>query len=247
MAVIRLDLAYDGSGFHGYARQDGLRTVQGELEAALRTVLGRVPETAVAGRTDAGVHAVGQVVSFPDESRPDLAELQRSLNGLLGPEIAIWAASFAEDRFHARHSALWRRYEYRIGTRPGGNPLTRGHTWEVGRSLDTGAMGLAAAELLGEHDFTSFCRSVDGASNVRRVDESGIDLTADGVVTYRVVANAFCHQMVRSIIGHLYDIGRGFSRATDVASVLMARDRARVATVAPPHGLTLFEVGYDTR
>lgn len=243
MAVYRIDLAYDGSGFRGYARQEGQRTVQGELERALGIVLGSVPETGVAGRTDAGVHARGQVVSFTHDGNVDPDRLARSLNGILGPEIAVRSVSVADDGFHARHSALWRRYRYRIGTSTGGDPLTRVYTWEVGRPLDVEAMGKAAADFLGEHDFSSFCRSVEGGSNVRRVEESVLEVEGE-VVTYWIRANAFCHQMVRSIVGHLYDIGRGFADPDSVPDVIAARDRSRVATVAPPHGLTLWEVGY---
>ncbi len=243
MAVFRIDLAYDGSGFRGYARQEGQRTVQGELERALGVVLGEIPETGVAGRTDAGVHALGQVVSFTHDGEIDPERLVRSLNGMLGPEIAVRSIVEAEDGFHARHSARWRRYRYRIGTVPGGDPLTRIYTWEVGRALDTDAMTTAAADFVGEHDFSSFCRNVEGASNVRRVEESGVSVDGD-VLTYWVRANAFCHQMVRSMVGHLYDIGRGFAPADSVPGVIAARDRSQVATVAPPHGLTLWEVGY---
>lgn len=243
MTVYRIDLAYDGSGFRGYARQEGVRTVQGELERALGVVLGAEPETAVAGRTDAGVHARGQVVSFSWDGEVDTDRLARSLNGLLGPEIAVRSVAPASDYFHARFSAKWRRYRYRIGIGPGGDPLTRAYTWEVGRPLDTGAMRRAAADFVGEHDFTSFCRSVEGRSNVRRVDESALEVDGE-VVTYWVRANAFCHQMVRSIVGHLYDVGRGFAAPDSVPAVIAARDRSKVGTVAPPHGLVLWEVGY---
>jgi tRNA pseudouridine38-40 synthase len=243
MTVYRIDLAYDGSGFRGYARQEGVRTVQGELERALGVVLGAEPETAVAGRTDAGVHARGQVVSFSWDGEVDTDRLARSLNGLLGPEIAVRSVAPASDDFHARFSAKWRRYRYRIGIGPGGDPLTRAYTWEVGRPLDTGAMRQAAADFVGEHDFTSFCRSVEGRSNVRRVDESALEVDGE-VVTYWVRANAFCHQMVRSIVGHLYDVGRGFAAPDSVPAVIAARDRSKVGTVAPPHGLVLWEVGY---
>ena len=240
--MYRIDLAYDGSGYRGYARQDGQRTVQGELERALATVLGAVPETGVAGRTDAGVHARAQVVSFVHDGEVDPSALQRSLNGILGPEISVRSIrEFAAD-FHARHSAKWRRYRYRIGT-GAADPLTRGFTWEVDRDLDIAAMATGAVEYLGEHDFSSFCRSVEGKSNVRRVDESLLEET-DGVIKYWITANAFCHQMVRSLVGLLYDVGRGFTPADDVVKVIEAGDRSRVATVAPPHGLTLWDVGY---
>ena len=243
MTVYRIDLAYDGSGFRGYARQEGQRTVQGELERAMGIVLGTIPETGVAGRTDAGVHARGQVVSFVHGEAFDTADLARSLNGILGPEIAVRSVAPVDADFHARHSAIWRRYRYRIGTAPGGDPLTRTFTWEVGRALDVAAMVEAASAFLGEHDFSSFCRRMEGRSNVRRVEESEIDVTGD-VIRYWVGANAFCHQMVRSIVGHLYDIGRGYIGADSVAEVIEAWDRSRVAPVAPPHGLTLWEVGY---
>jgi tRNA pseudouridine38-40 synthase len=217
--------------------------VQGELERALGVVLGVTPETSVAGRTDAGVHARGQVVSFVVDGAVYVGELLRSVNGILGPEIAVSEARIVDDDFHARHSALWRRYRYRIGTGPGGDPLTRLFTWEVARRLDTGAMSAAAAEFLGEHDFSSFCRSVEGKSNVRRVDESSLAVEGD-VIEYWITANAFCHQMVRSLVGYLYDVGRDYTPVEGTSGVIAARDRSAVATVAPGHGLTLWEVGY---
>ncbi len=244
MPTVRLDLSYDGSGFRGYARQDDLRTVQGELEAALEKVLGTAPDTAVAGRTDAGVHARGQVVSFPVVGEVDLRRLKRSLNGLVGPEIAVLGATLTNDTFHARHSALWRRYLYRIGIAEIGDPLTRNWTWQVGNRLESEAMARVAGAFVGEHDFSSFCRTREGSSNVRVVQESTL-LEEAGILEYWVTANAFCHQMVRSLVGYLYDIGRGFSSEDQVGEVMAARDRSRVATVAPPHGLTLWEVGYQ--
>lgn len=243
MPVFRIDLAYDGSGFRGYARQQGHRTVQGDLERALGLVLGQVPATSVAGRTDAGVHARAQVVSFSFERPIDTEAVARSLNGILGPEVAVTGLTQAPEGFSARHSAVWRRYRYRMSTATAADPLTRGHTWHVGQGIDLAAMEVAAAHFLGEHDFTSFCRTVEGRSNVRRVDESSLLVNGE-IVEYWVRANAFCHQMVRSLVGHLYDVGRGFVRAEDVPDVIAAHDRGRVATVAPPHGLTLWEVGY---
>jgi tRNA pseudouridine38-40 synthase len=183
------------------------------------------------------------VVSFPIEMETDLQALQRSLNGLVGPEIAVHRVTRMGDGFHARHSARWRRYRYRIGTSPVGDPLTRHFTWEVGQPLDVVPMAAAASFFLGEHDFSSFCRTVEGAGNVRRVDESRIE-PGEGLIEYWVTANAFCHQMVRSIVGHMFDVGRGFARLDQVGEVVAAANRSRVATVAPGHGLTLWEVGY---
>lgn len=244
MTVYRLDIAYDGSGFHGYARQVGLRTVQGDLEVALETLLTTQVETTVAGRTDAGVHARHQVVSFAHGSAVDLASLAKSLQGLVGPQIAIQAITTVPDDFSARFSATSRRYRYRIDMRRAHDPLTRGFVWHVGRPLDVAAMAQSATALLGEHDFTSFCRSVEGRSNFRRLTVLDVE-ESEGLLDVWAEANAFCHQMVRSLVGYLYDVGRGFSDAARSGEVLAARDRSAVATVAPPHGLTLWEVGYD--
>ncbi len=243
MAIYRLDLAYDGSGFRGYARQEGQRTVQGELEQALATLLkGSVP-TSVAGRTDAGVHALGQVVSFPYDETIDAFRFKRSLNGLIGPEVSVSRVSEVPDGFSARFSAKWRRYRYLIDQSEAINPLSRGYVWHVKQELDSDAMGQVGVGFIGEHDFTSFCKSVEGKSNVRRVTE--LTLTTTGPeIELTIEANAFCHQMVRSVVGYLYDVGRGFSKAS-ASEVIEARDRAAVATVAPPHGLTLMAVGYD--
>ena len=243
MPTYRLDLAYDGSGFRGYARQEGLRTVQGELEAGLLTLLSGPVSTSVAGRTDAGVHALGQVVSFEQPDDIDLDRLRRGLNGILGPEISVLEASLAPDGFDARFSATWRRYRYLIDTGAAQDPLTRGHVWHVGRDLDLVAMQEVAGQLVGEHDFGSFCRSVPGKSNVRRLEE--LTVAAGRPLEVWARANAFCHQMVRSIVGYLYDVGRGFSDSAHVTAVLEACDRAAIATVAPPHGLTLWAVGYE--
>ena len=242
MAVYRLDVAYDGTGFRGYARQPGLRTVQGQLEAALETALGTAVKTSVAGRTDAGVHARGQVVSFEGDV-VEIHHLRRALNGLVGPEIAVRSIAEVEDGFNARHSALWRRYRYAIGVAEVADPLTRNHIWTPGTSLDIEAMTSAAVEFIGVHDFSSFCRSIEGKSNVRRLEELKLDPGLELLAIW-VTANAFCHQMVRSIVGHLYDIGRGFAERGSTADVIARRDRSAVATVAPPHGLTLWEVGY---
>jgi tRNA pseudouridine38-40 synthase len=243
MTTFRLDLAYDGSGFRGYAFQEGLRTVQGDLEAALETALGRPVETAVAGRTDAGVHARGQVVSMQLDEAPDLEKLARSLNGIIGPEVAVTAISPADNDFHARFSARWRRYRYTMSTGIAPDPLARGFEWHVGSRLDVDLMEAAVAEYVGEHDFSAFCRSVEGSSNVRRVEESFWEAEGDRL-HYWITANAFCHQMVRSLVGLCYDVGRGFTAAGSVREIIEGGDRSQVATVAPPHGLILWEVGY---
>lgn len=244
MAVLRLDIAYDGTGFKGYARQEGQRTVQGELESALVTYLKTEVDTAVAGRTDAGVHARRQVVSFPYEGELDVERLQRSLNGIVGPEVSVLSVSRASDDFNARFSATWRRYRYRLDTRPFHDPLTRHYVWHAVRQLDVAVMTDAARGFVGEHDFSSFCRSVEGRSNVRDVTDLTLQ-ESDGLIDVWIQANAFCHQMVRSIVGYLFDVGRGFTDGSRVEEVIAARDRSAVTTVAPAHGLTLWDVGYD--
>jgi len=243
MPTLRLDLAYDGSGFRGYAYQEGLRTVQGELEAALRTLLPSPVETTVAGRTDAGVHARAQVVSLDVEKPVEPERLLRSLNGILGPEIAVMKVTEVEAGFSARFSALWRRYRYSMATGIAPDPLSRGIEWHVGPRLDRMAMTAAAGEFVGEHDFSAFCRSVEGRSNVRRVEEARWEAEGDRF-HFWIGANAFCHQMVRSLVGLCYDVGRGFTPGTSVRDIVESGDRSRVVTVAPPHGLTLWEVGY---
>jgi tRNA pseudouridine38-40 synthase len=245
MPTLRLDLAYDGSGFRGYAAQSepGLRTIQGDLDAALVTLLGSAPETAVAGRTDAGVHARGQVVSLWVEDHVDPAKLQRSLNGILGPEISVMAVTEVGDDFHARFSAKWRRYRYTLSIGPAPHPLQRGHQWHVGPGLNVPAMKETAAHFPGERDFSAFCRSMEGSSNVRRVEEASWETDGDRL-HFWITANAFCHQMVRSLVGLCYDVGRGFTPVRSVAEIIESRDRSRVVTVAPPHGLVLWEVGY---
>jgi tRNA pseudouridine38-40 synthase len=245
MPTLRLDLAYDGSGFRGYAaqRDPGLRTVQGELEKALEILLGSARETAVAGRTDAGVHALGQVVSVAIDQDVEVGRIQRSLNGLLGPEISVTAVSVVGDDFHARFSAQWRRYRYTLSVGVAPDPLTRGQEWHVGPGLHFSAMEETASRFPGERDFGAFCRSVEGGTNVRRVEEAAWQ--SDGRrLHFWIRANAFCHQMVRSLVGLCYDVGRGFTPVSEVPEIIESGDRGRVVTVAPPHGLILWDVGY---
>jgi len=202
-----------------------------------------MPSTSVAGRTDAGVHARSQVVSFEVEGDIDELHLARSLNGILGPEIAVSRVIRVEDDFSARFSATFRRYRYLLSTAPAIDPLTRHQVWHLGRSLDIAAMRAVAAAVLGEHDFSAFCRSVEGRSNVRVVDEARWD-SGDDLLTFWIQANAFCHQMVRSLVGFAYDVGRGFIAVDSISEIIEAGDRSRIATIAPAHGLTLWEVGY---
>lgn len=252
---LRLDIAYDGAGFHGWARQrGGLRTVQGELEQALDTVL-RVAGSAltVAGRTDTGVHARGQVAHLDVDpetlaeaatGREPCASLARRLNGIVDPDVRVRGVAIAPPGFDARFSAIWRRYQYRIADRLGTvDPLTRGHVLPWPRALDVEAMGEAAAALAGEHDFAAFCKKREGATTIRELLEFSWT-RADGVAVATVRADAFCHHMVRALVGCMIAVGEG-RRARDwPAAVLAARARDSAVTVVDPRGLTLEEVGY---
>jgi tRNA pseudouridine38-40 synthase len=253
---LRLDLAYDGARFHGWARQDGLRTVQGDVEAAIDTVL-RVEGTAltVAGRTDAGVHARGQVAHVDLEAEsveravgrnvdPPAAALARRLNGLLDPDVRVLRVGEAPAGFDARFSALWRRYAYRIVDQPEHvDPLARGHVVAWRRPLDLEAMNRAASGLLGEHDFAAFCRRREGATTVRALLDLRWD-RVDGVAVATVRADAFCHSMVRALTGCLVAVGEGRHGPDWAAQVLAARQRDPGVKVMPAHGLTLEEVAY---
>lgn len=239
---IALLVAYDGTDFRGFARQPNTRTVQGSLEEALSQLLRTEIRTTGAGRTDAGVHALGQVVSFEAPSDADPERIKERLNRRLGPEISVRGATAVPDTFDARHSARKRIYEYRIDTSTEPDPFTDRYSARAPGPLDVGSMRRAAKALIGEHDFSSFCRRGEG-SMVRRLRSVTIRPRDDQLVI-RVLADSFCHQMVRSIVGLLLDVGRGKREATDVAKALKARNRAAAGPVAPAKGLTLAEVGY---
>jgi tRNA pseudouridine38-40 synthase len=253
---IRLDLAYDGTAFRGWAKQPGLRTVQGELEQALDTILRTKGTTlTVAGRTDTGVHARGQVVHVDldedalarlpgrGEATPTEALLRR-VNGVAGKDVRVHRVTVAPPGFDARFSASWRRYAYRIADDPTMvDPLRRAHVVAWSRPLDEEAMNVAARHLLGLHDFAAFCRRRPGATTIRSL----LDLDwarQDGILIASVRADAFCHSMVRSLVGCLAEVGEHRRDPEWVAAVLSARVRDPGVPVAPAHGLTLEEVGY---
>ena len=248
---VRAVVAYDGGGFHGFAPNAGVRTVGGTLAEALRRVLGHEVEITCAGRTDKGVHAWGQVITFDvPASGFDAESLARSLNGLCGPTIVVRDLRRVDESFDARFSALSRRYRYRIVNRPVADPFLVGRAWHVPGPLDTRAMELACDPLIGEHDFSAFCRrpkSSDGeeVSLRRRVLEARWLAEGDGLLRFEIEATAFCHQMVRSIVGTLVDTGLGRRRAGELLGVLRSGDRAEAGQVAPPDGLYLWEVRYD--
>ncbi len=246
----KLIVSYDGAPFHGFAPNEGVRTVVGDLSAAIATVV-RVPvKLTGAGRTDAGVHAWGQVVSGDLPADTDLEDLVRRLNKLGAPAIAVRQAEWADATFDARFSAQWRQYRYDVWNAPVPNPLLAGRAWFVSQPLSLWAMQAACDPLIGEHDFSSFCRrpKVDPdepePSMVRRVLAARwVEVEAE-LLRFEIRATAFCHQMVRSIVGTVVDVGMGKATPGDMRGILEARDREAAGQVAPAHGLVLWEVGY---
>ena len=244
-------VAYDGEPFHGFAANAGVRTVAGTLTDALGLVLGSPVEITCAGRTDRGVHAHGQVVSFDAPTdRLDLGSLTKSLNRMCAPAVAVRDVVVVDDSFDARFSARFRRYRYRIVNRPTPDPFSTRYAWHVDEPLDLVNMALACDPLIGEHDFAAFCRRPkrsDGepASLVRRVTSAGWTDDGNGELLFEIEASSFCHQMVRSVVGTLVDVGRGRKRAGEVMGIIRSGDRARAGGLAPPHGLSLWSVGYE--
>nr|WP_221634560.1 tRNA pseudouridine(38-40) synthase TruA [Nocardioides luti] len=250
-------MAYDGGAFHGWAIQPGLRTVQASFEDALATAL-RLERVRVvcAGRTDTGVHARGQVVHLDvDESvvvrsagrsqDPPLDALARRLNGILDPDVRVRRVVAAPEGFDARFSALQRRYAYRLWDSPHDvDPLRRSHVVAWDRPLDLDLLTEASAHLVGHRDFASFCRRREGATTIRTLLELSWARDASGTIEATVVADAFCHSMVRSLVGCLLAVGDGRRPTSWSAEVQAGLSRHPAVTVAHAHGLTLEEVSY---
>jgi tRNA pseudouridine38-40 synthase len=221
--------------------------VQGAIEDVLALMLPDAPKLSVAGRTDAGVHAEGQVASFPASDEVDLDRIQRALNGRLGPEVAVLEARRVPDGFDARRSATGREYRYAIDTGPVPNPFTSRYVWHRPGRLSLAPMRAAARLLQGEHDFASFCRAPQlPASTTRRLRRLAIASTGH-LVEVRALADSFLHQMVRSLVGTLVRVGEGRIDPEAMPAILEARDRSAAAQMAPAHGLTLVRVQYGRR
>lgn len=250
MPNARLLIAYDGAHFHGFAPSPGVATVLGALTEAIGRVVRHPVKLTGAGRTDAGVHGWGQVANLELPDSVDLADLQRRINMMLGPHVVIRAASWTDPGFDARFSATWRHYRYHLWTDPVPHPFLHRTSWHVGRPLDLDAMRLGCDPVIGEHDFTSFCRKpkpVPGhppPSMTRRVLFARWSEPEPSLLRFEIRATAFCHQMVRSIVGTLVEVGSGRLPAGEIRGILRARDRHLAGRVAPPHGLVLWEVGY---
>ncbi|MEU4566728.1 tRNA pseudouridine(38-40) synthase TruA [Micromonospora sp. NPDC023956] len=247
---LRLDVAYDGTGFSGWAAQPERRTVAGVLTATLDLVLGAGTATGltVAGRTDAGVHASGQVchLDLPAEVwRAHEGALLRRLARLLPPDVRVRALTEVPADFDARFSATFRRYEYRVTDAPwGAEPLRRHEVLAWPRPLDPAALNAAAAGLVGEHDFAAYCRRKENATTLREVTRLDWRRDPDGLLVATVQADAFCQAMVRSLVGAMLVAGDGRRPTGWPASLLTRRERSSEVTVAPAHGLTLVAVGY---
>ena len=248
----RLQVAYDGTTFHGFAINPDVKTIEGLLTESITKVLGSTPVLTCAGRTDAGVHAKAQIVSF--DSKPfDPVTIQRSLNKLCAPYVAISSIEEASDDFSARFSALGRTYRYRVLNQEQPDPFLARYSWHVRNPASIERMNHAGQFLIGEHDFSSFCRkrsiNIDGkqilASLTREVTALNWEAVDENILELWITANAFCHQMVRSITGTLIDIGTGKIEQSSIIDILDARDRNLAGQVAPPHGLTLWKVDYQ--
>ena len=243
MPTMRLDIEYDGAGFRGWARQPGLRTVQGELETALATVLREDVELTVAGRTDTGVHARGQVASFT-VAEPVPADLARRLNGLSPDDVAVVAATEVADGFDARRDAQSRTYRYRLLARSAPNPFEQGRALWWPHRVDRAALDACAAALLGTHDFTAFTPTqTDHVRFDRNILAAAWEQPCD-ILSFQITADAFMRNMVRALVGTMLEVSSGRRTVESFAALLAGAPRSEGGDTAPPHGLYLEHVSY---
>jgi tRNA pseudouridine38-40 synthase len=245
VTTVRLDIEYDGAGFRGWARQPGLRTVQGVLEAALRTVLREEVQMTVAGRTDTGVHALGQVASFDTEAALP-SDLARNLNGVTPDDVTVRAAAAAADGFNARHDARSRSYLYRLETTSAPSPFERGRALWWPHRVDRAALDACAAALLGNHDFTAFTPTQTDHVRFDR-DVLAASWTEEGgrLLLFRITADAFMRNMVRALVGTMLEVASSRRTVADFTALLEGRPRSEGGQTAPPHALYLEGVGYE--
>ena len=240
---MRATVAYDGTDYGGFQRQANAPTVQAELEGAVARVTQQEVSVLAAGRTDAGVHAVGQVIAFDTGWSHKVSDLQRALNAVLPADIAVRGVREVSSGFHPRHDARSRRYRYTLNNTPVRCPLTRRYSVHVADPLDLAAMQQAALSLVGEHDFATFGQPPQGHNTVRRVVEAEWGGEA-ARLTFDIEANAFLYRMVRSIVGTLLQVGRGQMGVEEFVAAMKACDRSMAGPTALPQGLCLMEVKY---
>jgi tRNA pseudouridine38-40 synthase len=245
MRNIKLTIAYDGTAYHGWQIQENARTIQGVLQEKIGIITGERISLTASGRTDAGVHALGQVANFRTESRIPLDALKRGVNSLTPDDTVILHMEAVGEDFHARYSARSKLYEYRILNSPMPSPIERNFSWHISQNLNLGTMREAAGTLLGAHDFSSFrAAKSDNLNPVRTLMTLEIEKKDDHMIAIRMRSNGFLRQMVRNIVGSLVDVGRGRLTPDDFEAIRDARDRTKAGMAAPPHGLFLVEVEY---
>lgn len=247
MRHIKLVIGYDGTDFHGFQRQKGLRTVQEELERTLTTLLGHPVTVKAAGRTDTGVHAEGQVISFWTSCPIPVERLPLALNSLLPPDIVAKRATQVDPNFHPRFDATSRVYRYLIENRPVPSALLRRYAWHIAEPLNVEAMKRAAEFLIGVHDFASFHASGSDLGSTVREMKRIVVTKRNGIIAITMEANAFLYHMARIIVGTLVEIGLGQRTPEEMKAILEARDRSVAGKTAPPHGLCLVQVKYGRR
>ncbi len=245
MRNIKLTIEYDGTGYHGWQIQPEVRTIQGTLEEKIGVIAGEQISLVASGRTDAGVHALGQVANFKTESRIPLGALKRGLNSLLPDDIAIKRVEAVSHDFHARFSARSKLYTYRVFNSKVSSPMERNFSWHVPERLDLGKMREAARLLLGRHDFSAFrAAQTENLNPVRTLMVLEIARKRNKIIQFRIRADAFLKHMARNIVGTLVDVGKGKRDPECLKAILGARDRTQAGMAAPPNGLFLVEVDY---
>ena len=246
---VRARVAYLGVDFHGFAENPGVTSVAGEINKAITLVAGEPVSVTCAGRTDKGVHAVGQVVSFDIPDHISLERLALSVNSQCGPSVLFTDLEIVDKNFDARFSAVSRTYSYRILNGRDLDPFISDRAWHISEELDVDLMQKASSYLIGEHDFSSFCKkpklkSGDTVSLVRHVNSAEWNSISETDLFFEICASSFCHQMVRSIVGTLVEVGLGKIPCDDMPRIITLSDRQAAGRIAPPHGLTLLSVKY---